>query len=886
MLVTPLRMMVVAVSVWLAVLMAVGGAHAAEEEKALLICAAGQGCDSLGVTPVEARIILDVQSADDALARYRKRFGSAATIQTRAKTQNLANRIKRCADGLGCEHTGLTRREALALSSLTATADKARRQRFERRPQPNPERDRFDTLATPGAAHKQPDAQGNGEANTTARADSGPSTAPPLVPVASPAATPVKLVIPEARFPDKVLTKRLPLDRRIMIRRAGEDIERANVASAWWRPDGQASVWLITPSESGTYEVLFGFNHQRQHATLVAVLEISPNHDIRLLAPAEVPVCSMFNALVHTPGHHGQVHFATLDGKPLLRTFRDLEKRSVKIQAPDVEPGAYLLRVSIKHNGNGALVPLTERTITLVPGSCGRNTQVVAEKALEERRLAGDGASLVVAESVERGTMLPIDIVDASGQYEIMLERRREERWSFVQRAALPEDGLELMALWPPGSYRLTLVERFGGLIAQRAQLEDRTLTVRPARGDINEQALGKDIAFRLAEDAVTNTHLVYAIDGPESRLEVRWTNAGDISAVPPCKRFSLDEHSFGRARTMRMPPKPGHHIVGVYHPDLGEDRPLKTCSVLVHFPFDVDERRAALRVTVPERIVAGDGFHIGLTPSDTRYRVRDASGAPKGDVPVINPQRLPEEKILATAERLEHVHIREAGPHTLRVEHDALPGMTLAQIPVHVEEDRARERLVRELVWGKFPQEATPGSAIAVPLSAFSRDIRLRLSKDSLVGGAGGKTVPSANGKGPVAFANTPLRPGRYTLRLTDRKTGDVLDEASVTLRFGGATMPDVDVDELEVRACEPIRVRWSGPEHPRWFLAVVYPALLHRAYDKIPIGKAGNPAVLSAPPRPGVYEVRLYRDNGFVVVGMPITVRPASDRGLCEKQ
>jgi Ca-activated chloride channel family protein len=94
------------------------------------------------------------------------------------------------------------------------------------------------------------------------------------------------------------------------------------------------------------------------------------------------------------------------------------------------------------------------------------------------------------------------------------------------------------------------------------------------------------------------------------------------------------------------------------------------------------------------------------------------------------------------------------------------------------------------------------------------------------------------------------------------------------------GGVAPTLTAPTKPIKVGQPLLITWTGPNGPDDYIDVVDSGRVQQVGDEISYAKTavGNPAKLTAPPRPGTYDVRYVQDVGDrIVIGhIPITVVP----------
>lgn len=675
----------------------------------------------------------------------------------------------------------------------------------------------------------------------------------------------------------------------------GDGVSRpARAINGWRRQGGDVALWLVAPPQPGDYTL-----RDDVGATLARVT-VTEATDIHLRAPSEARACDPVMVLFSVPrfANAGLV-LRTEDGQ--TRQRRDLDRapfdqaRRLTLKAPRV-PGRYVIGFDLTPHADGLVAPTP---LTVTPGPCeasasGQATGPAArlwpatafwDPSARPRADGGTGTRLQAPPVVTRGDELSIRAVGpgVDGSMRLRLERARTDGgWDLVQAGPMTDDGVAWLALWPAGeTYRLTLSGADG--LGRPVVLDQRPLAVTPASGPMDVGAIGARLSVSIMEPVATASELAFDLRPRDPGLWLRWARP-DGSLLQPWRPLTGGTLPGGplAARStglLRAPSEPGTYVLEIGHTALGETVLLRH-PVEVTPPFDVAARRAALSITLPERLEAGTEFRVNVTPEDAEYRIiiRDAAGAvdahSRADgAPADRP-------LLAPA---------QPGSYTLEVTHARLPGMVLGQdslsvaAPFEVAERRA------DVSW-TVPASIVPGGTLSVPVTPM--DARYYLELEALDGPAAGRRTV---GPSPASLAHIrtidhpyvhmPLRPGRYRLRLRHDQVPETdLLSAAVTAAWGVAPVPAVQPDTLTVAGCETLSVDWTAPAHADWLVGLADPARPRAFADVQVTADAALPMALNVPRRPGLYEVRLERGGETIIAGVPVVVAPATDPSLCE--
>ena len=122
------------------------------------------------------------------------------------------------------------------------------------------------------------------------------------------------------------------------------------------------------------------------------------------------------------------------------------------------------------------------------------------------------------------------------------------------------------------------------------------------------------------------------------------------------------------------------------------------------------------------------------------------------------------------------------------------------------------------------------------------------------------------------------PEKPGQYEVRyLSGRK---YLTLASVPITVGGVdasiTIPS------QVAAGAPFQVSWTGPDNERDFVTIVEEGAKEKRYKTYIYTSKGSPVTMSAPDKPGQYEVRYLTGRAYLTLASASMVVTAANASL----
>jgi hypothetical protein len=158
-------------------------------------------------------------------------------------------------------------------------------------------------------------------------------------------------------------------------------------------------------------------------------------------------------------------------------------------------------------------------------------------------------------------------------------------------------------------------------------------------------------------------------------------------------------------------------------------------------------------------------------------------------------------------------------------------------------------------------PPTASAGAAIefTVTGSQNPRDFATIVPKGAAAGSYGDYVYLDAPGRRQLA---APTTPGEFELRVLGADSPHpTLARAPLLVRAASATLEA----PAQVGAGQPIRVRWTGPNNERDYIAI---GDARRPYITFDYTRNANPLQLVAPDEPGEYELRYFLGAGDVVI------------------
>ncbi len=125
---------------------------------------------------------------------------------------------------------------------------------------------------------------------------------------------------------------------------------------------------------------------------------------------------------------------------------------------------------------------------------------------------------------------------------------------------------------------------------------------------------------------------------------------------------------------------------------------------------------------------------------------------------------------------------------------------------------------------------------------------------------------------RGNPAKLRAPADPGAYEVRYILGRGAKLLARASVTVQPVSAKIEA----PAAVKAASRFTARWQGPGNPDDLITIARPDQTPDSYLGLAYVSGGNPARLTAPQKPGTYEVRYILGYGAKLLArVPITVR-----------
>jgi von Willebrand factor type D domain len=111
-----------------------------------------------------------------------------------------------------------------------------------------------------------------------------------------------------------------------------------------------------------------------------------------------------------------------------------------------------------------------------------------------------------------------------------------------------------------------------------------------------------------------------------------------------------------------------------------------------------------------------------------------------------------------------------------------------------------------------------------------------------------------SYTNRGSPAMLTAPDEPGQYEIRYVQHQSRNVLARRPITVAAVSATLDAAD----EVRSGGELSVTWTGPDNDQDYISIAAPQAPGNQQHSYQYTGKGNPATLTAPDEPGVYELR----------------------------
>lgn len=127
--------------------------------------------------------------------------------------------------------------------------------------------------------------------------------------------------------------------------------------------------------------------------------------------------------------------------------------------------------------------------------------------------------------------------------------------------------------------------------------------------------------------------------------------------------------------------------------------------------------------------------------------------------------------------------------------------------------------------------------------------------------------------GEGTPLEVTAPADPGLYEVRYVLREGPRVLTRRAIEVAAAAATLDA----PLEVPAASEVAVSWTGPGHDRDFVSIAAVDQNPGAYVNYTYVNKGSPLEVTAPPDPGLYEIRyVLREGPRVIARRDLEVTP----------
>lgn len=128
---------------------------------------------------------------------------------------------------------------------------------------------------------------------------------------------------------------------------------------------------------------------------------------------------------------------------------------------------------------------------------------------------------------------------------------------------------------------------------------------------------------------------------------------------------------------------------------------------------------------------------------------------------------------------------------------------------------------------------------------------------------------------RGSPLQLTAPDEPGDYEVRYIQQQSRIILARRSIAVLPVAATLQHAN----EVSSGSIVDVAWSGPANSRDYLAIAVPDDPGARQHSYAYVEQGSPLQLTAPDKPGVYEVRyIQRQSRIILARQPIIVQPVT--------
>lgn len=412
-----------------------------------------------------------------------------------------------------------------------------------------------------------------------------------------------------------------------------------------------------------------------------------------------------------------------------------------------------------------------------------------------------------------------------------------------VQWTVTGADGAEITldtgagpALVPPGSYRIT------GNMGDRVGSTETTVVAGVHIIEVAFPAPLREAMLEAVAEAGAGASIQIAWTGPDDRNDFITVLP---SGAPDTEHGNLARTSKGTPLTLKLPDATGAFELRYVHAPSGK--------VLARAPLTLSETAATL--SAPETAVSGARIAVNWQGPDNQndFVTVVEAGAPDSVQGNLARTRRGNPADLLLPDAL--------GAHELRYVL-AQSGRVLARRPIAMAEPTA------SLL---DPGPILPGGRFKLGWTGpDNQNDFLTIVPKGAPEDATGNLARTYRGN--PAEMKAPETPGEYELRYVLAQSGRVLAVLPVQVGAGAVTLALVG----PARVGQPIVVQWAGPGRYEDMIEIL-PASGEAAVKALRSARAsqGNPATLSAPPTPGLYQLR-YRasDSGEVLHQIEIEV------------
>ncbi|MCP5048964.1 MAG: VWA domain-containing protein [bacterium] len=360
-----------------------------------------------------------------------------------------------------------------------------------------------------------------------------------------------------------------------------------------------------------------------------------------------------------------------------------------------------------------------------------------------------------------------------------------------------------------------------------------------------------------LARADITVTPVTATVEGPArasagSAFKVKWTgpdNRADYITIVEegasnRKFMSYGYTSHGSPARITAPDKAGTYEIRYV---TGQTR-----KVLASTKITVTKAEVTLKA--PSSAAAGSAFKVDWTGPDNR-----------GDYITIVPPDAEDRKFLS------HAYTRNGSPAKIKAPEQA-GEFEVRYITGQSRKVLSRVKMTVTAVSATLdcPASAPAGSSVTVKWTGpdNQRDYITIVPKDA----PDRKFLKySYTSRGSPCTIQTADKPGQYEVRYIMNQSRKALVRRDITLTPVTAKVSA----PATVKAGEKFRVSWEGPDYKRDYITIVEAGAPDRNYLGYALTKKGSPATLTAPKKPGKYEVRyMMSQSRTTLARTPITV------------